>query len=567
MHQVTNASLVERFKVPKKKLRVPMPVYNADGTLNQLGKITEYVEVRMTVGDHSERIQLAVTKLSNPELFLGMDWLKDHNPSIDWTQGRLSFDRCPDACGYTAELGDVEDDEPCCPEPAMQLAEGEKLFAMDWQAYVNEGAQMRRVNIGGKGMQMVNDYIKEFKDVFSEAEFNALPERRPWDHVIELTPGFKPVNCKVYPLNPQEQKALDEFLEENLRTGRIRPSKSPMASPFFFIKKKDGSLRPVQDYRKLNEMTVKNRYPLPLIQELIDKLRQSRYFTKMDVRWGYNNIRIAEGDEWKAAFRTNRGLFEPTVMFFGLTNSPATFQTFMNHILRDEVIAGHVIVYLDDILIFTDSLEEHRPIVKRVLEILRKHKLYLRPEKCSFEKRSVDYLGTIVGNGELRMDPSKVSAVTDWPIPKNKKDIQSFIGFCNFYRRFIQGFSAIARPLTHLTKQVPWEWTETQQGSFETLKKALTSYPILRIPIDDAPFRVECDSSDFANGAILSQFIEGKWHPIAYRSRTLSETERNYEIYDKELMAITDSLQDWRQYLLGAEHVFEVWSDHKNLQY
>ena len=196
-------------------------------------------------------------------------------------------------------------------------------------------------------------------------------------------------------------------------------------------------------------------------------------------------------------------------------------------------------------MIFTDNLEEHRPIVKKVLEILRKHKLYLRSEKCSFEKRSVDYLGTIVGNGELKMDLTKVSAVTEWPVPKNKRDIQSFIGFCNFYRRFIQGFSAIARPLMHLTKQVPWEWTETQQESFETLKKALTSYPILRIPIDNAPFRVECNSSDFANGAILSQFIEGKWHPITYRSRTLSETGRNYEIYDKELMAITDSLQDW----------------------
>ena len=214
---------------------------------------------------------------------------------------------------------------------------------------------MCQVNIGGKGMQMVNDYIKEFKDVFSEAEFNVLPERRPWDHVIELTPGFKPLDCKVYPLNGPEQKALDAFLEENLRTGRIRPSKSPMASPFFFIKKKDGSLRPVQDYRKLNEMTVKNHYPLPLIQELIDKLKHSRYFTKMDIHWGYNNIRSMEGNEWKAAFRTNRGLFEPTVMFFGLTNSPATFQTFTNHILRGEIIAGHVIVYLDDILIFTDN--------------------------------------------------------------------------------------------------------------------------------------------------------------------------------------------------------------------
>ena len=171
----------------------------------------------------------------------------------------------------------------------------------------------------------------------------------------------------------------------------------------------------------------------------------------------------------------------------------------------------------------------------------------------------------IVGNGGLCMDLAKVSTVMDWPKSKNKKDMQSFIGFCNFYWRFIQGFSKIAQPLMKLTKAVPWDWTEEQQEAFDDLKKALTSYPVLRIPIDNAPFRVECDSSDYANGAILSQFIEERWHPIAYRSRTLSETERNHEIYDKELMAIVDLLQDWRQYLLGAEHVFEVWSDHKNL--
>ena len=247
-----------------------------------------------------------------------------------------------------------------------------------------------------------------------------LPERRPWDHAIELTPGSKPVDCKVYPLNLNEQKVLDDFLEENLRSGRIRPSKSPMASPFFFVKKKDGTLRPVQDYRKLNKMTVKNRYPLPLIQELIDKLKDAKVFTKMDIRWGYNNIRIKEGDEWKAAFRTNRGLFEPTVMFFGLTNSPATFQAFMNHILKPLIDDGHVIVYMDDILVFTNDLKTHREIVHEVLQILEENHLYLKPEKCTFESNYVDYLGIIVGNGTVRMDPKKVEAVKNWPTPQKK---------------------------------------------------------------------------------------------------------------------------------------------------
>ena len=235
--------------------------------------------------------------------------------------------------------------------------------------------------------------------------------------------------------------------------------------------------------------------------------------------------------------------------------------------LTDLIDEGHVIVYLDDILIFTDTPEQHKPIVVKVLETLRKHKLYLKASKCFFEQRSVDYFGTIVGNGEIRMDPSKVDTVTTWPVPKCKRDVQSFLGFCNFYRRFMQGFSLIAQPLTRLTKAIPWEWMSKEQEAFEHLKSALVSYPVLRIPINDAPFRVECDSSDFANGAVLSQLIDGRWHPIAYRSRTLTKTERNYEIHHKEMMAIIDSLQDWRQYLMGAAHVFEVWSDHLNLQY
>ena len=208
--------------------------------------------------------------------------------------------------------------------------------------------------------EMVPETYQSFKDVFDKKDFDELPPRRPWDHAIELIPGAKGQNsAKIYPLSPAEQKELDAFLDENLKTGRIRESKSPFASPFFFIKKKDGKLRPVQDYRKLNEQTIKNRYPLLLSQELIDKLKGAVYFSKMDVRWGFNNIRIKEGDEWKAAFLTNRGMFEPLVMFFGLTNSPATFQTMMNEILRTEINSGKVVVYMDDILVFTETLEEH----------------------------------------------------------------------------------------------------------------------------------------------------------------------------------------------------------------
>ncbi len=207
---------------------------------------------------------------------------------------------------------------------------------------------------------MVPEDYHSFRDLFSKESFDELPERRPWDHAIELIPNAKStLDCKVYPLNRNEQEQLDVFLDENLESGRICPSKSPFASPFFFVKKKDGTLRPVQDYRKLNEMTIKNRYLLPLISELIDKLRGAKHFTKLDVQFGYNNVRIKEGDEEKAAFRTNQGLYEPTIMFFGLTNSPATFQWMMNDIFHDLIGEGKVTIYLDDILIFSKSLKEH----------------------------------------------------------------------------------------------------------------------------------------------------------------------------------------------------------------
>jgi hypothetical protein len=259
---------------------------------------------------------------------------------------------------------------------------------------------------------------------------------------------------------------IDAFLEEALATGRIRQSKSPLGAPVFFIKKKDGKLRFIQDYRALNAITRKNRYPLPLIDDLIHRLKGVHYFTKLDVRWGYNNVRIREGDEWKAVFRTNRGLFEPLVMYFGLTNSPATFQTMMNEIFQDLITEGVVSVYLDDILIFTNSLEEHRRITRLVLDRMQEHKLYLRPEKCEFEKTKIKYLGVIISHNKVEMDPVKIAGVADWPTPSNKKEVQSLVGFVNFYRRFIPGFSHHACALFDLTmKDVRFIWGLPQEDS------------------------------------------------------------------------------------------------------
>jgi len=272
-----------------------------------------------------------------------------------------------------------------------------------------EGA--RRSTEAWKEPFILPDCVRGFESVFTKEDFDVLLEHRQWDHAIKLIPGSEPKSSKVYPLSLVEQKELDSFLEENLHTRRIRPSKFPMAAPVFFIKKKDSSLRLVQDYRALNSMMVKNKYSLPLISKLVSQLYGARYFTKLDVRWGFNNIHIKPGDKWKAAFQTNQGLFEPLVMFFGMTNSPATFQTMMNDIFWNLIAEGIVVVYLDDILIFTKMEEEHTQAVRQVLQVLKENKLFLRPEKCEFYKQQIEYLGLVISENEVFMDLVKVTGV------------------------------------------------------------------------------------------------------------------------------------------------------------
>jgi hypothetical protein len=619
---------VKSNRLTTRRLSKPVPVYNVDGTPNEAGSITEVADLILRYRNHSERTLFAITGLGKQNLLLGHTWLQKHNPEINWMTGEVKMSRCPAQCcsGCRDEIREerriqkaetrriarcsagplpthVEDSEDEDNLPALdkdteddaeeddpEFEDGDRLFTTSLhqpsvdiratstisqrlaEAFKRNNEPVKSGTSPVDPRSGVPDYLQEFDDVFSKESFDVLPESKPWDHAIELIPGEKSSvgGCKVYPLSPSEQKELDGFIQENLESGRIRPSKSPMASPVFFIKKKDGGLRLVQDYRALNQMTVKNKYPLPLISELVHQLRGAKYFTKLDVRWGFNNVRMKEGDEWKAAFRTNRGLFEPLVMFFGLTNSPATFQTMMNDIFRELIVEGVVVVYLDDILIFTETVEEHREVTRRVLKLLQDHKLFLKPAKCEFEKTKVEYLGVIISHNSVEMDPVKVAGVTDWPAPTNKKEVQSFLGFTNFYRRFIRDFSHHARPLFNLTKSdVKWRWTLEEQLAFDSLKAAVTSAPILTSPDNSRPFRIEADSSDFATGAVLSQQSpsDEKWHPVAFLSKSLSPVERNYEIHDKEMLAIIRAMEEWRHFLEGAEHQFEVWTDHKNLEY
>ena len=607
--QFLDTAFVKEHNLNTRKLPRAIPVYNVDGTLNKSGSIQEEVDVILTFKDHTEKTTFAVCDLGDKEAILGHTWLYHHNPEIDWRTGEVLFTRCPPQCHIQIQqkkkqkkkhrkeksgsflslppLIEIEEDSEDYTEEKEGNLEEEPEIEADDRVFVAFLAPREKINAtstvsqklaekshkddSGKRTfeEIVPPRYHDFKAVFSKESFDQLPPRKPWDHAIELKIGSEPQRCKVYPLSPNEQAELDAFLEENLKSGRIRPSKSPMASPVFFVKKKDGSLRLVQDYGKLNEMTIKNSYPLPLLSDIINKLSKAKYFTKLDIRWGYNNVRIKEGDEWKAAFRTNRGLFEPLVMFFGLTNSPATFQTMMNEIFIDLIDRGVVIVYIDDILIFTETLEEHREVTKEVLALLQKYNLYLNAKKCEFEKLKVEYLGLIISQGKIEMDPVKIEGVASWPEPTCVKDVQSFIGFVNFYRRFIEGFAETARPLHKLTrKDEAWKWSTEERTAFEELKKKVTSAPILIFPDPDKQYKVEMDASNYAYGGVLSQQGEdGKWHPVAFLSKSFNEVERNYDIHDKEMLAIIRGLEEWRHYLEGAKHTFEIWTDHKNLEY
>jgi hypothetical protein len=350
--------------------------------------------------------------------------------------------------------------------------------------------------------------FQKFLPLFDKVIADRLPPHRTYDHKIPLKDGFEPPFGPLYSLSRPELEALKVFLEENLEKGFIRQSSSPAGAPILFVKKGDGSLRLVTDYRGLNEGTIKNIYPLPLVRETLMRLSKATYSTKLDVRGAYNLIRMADGEEWKTAFRMRYGLFESLVMPFGLTNAPADFQRFINDVLSPflDIFAT---AYLDNILIYSDNLEEHREHVRQVLEKLSAAGLHHKPEKCEFYQKEVKYLGLIIGAEGIKMDPEKIAPVRDWPVPAKVCNVhsESFMGFANFYRHFIRGYSEVIRLLTPLTRKgITFQWGAEEQAAFAALQVAFTSAPVLRHFDYDRDVVVETDASDYVSAGVLSQF-------------------------------------------------------------
>lgn len=531
-------SLATRWGIPVIPLPEPIPARSLNGTLiTTVSYATPPVSLIVS-GNHREVTTLYLLESPSAPIVLGHPWLVQHGPHVDWSSNSvLSWSKfCHASC-----LGAASFPVSVC--PVLQV----------------EAADLKGVPV-------------EYHDlcqVFCKSRATSLPPHRPYDCAIELLPGTSPPKGHLFSLSGPEREAMDKYINESLKAGLIRPSSSPAGAGFFFVKKKDGSLRPCIDYRGLNDITIKNRYPLPLMSSAFELLQGAKVFTKLDLRNAYHLVRIREGDEWKTAFNTPTGHFEYRVLPFGLTNAPAVFQALVNDVLRD-MVNQFVFVYLDDILIFSPSLQVHTQHVRQVLQRLLENQLYVKAEKCVFHAQSVPFLGFVVSAGEIKADPCKVRAVAEWPAPDSRKALQRFLGFANFYRRFIRNFGQIAAPLTALTSpKVLFKWNTGAQEAFDKLKSRFISAPVLSIPDPERQFIVEVDASDVGVGAVLSQrsHEDGKVHPCAFFSHRLSPPERNYDIGNRELLAVRLALGEWRHWLEGAAQPFLVWTDHKNLEY
>ncbi|OAO89236.1 hypothetical protein AXX17_ATUG02470 (mitochondrion) [Arabidopsis thaliana] len=353
---------------------------------------------------------------------------------------------------------------------------------------------------------------------------------------------------------------LKKQLEELTDKGFVRPSSSLWGAPVLFVKKKDGTFRLCIDYRGLNKVTIKNKYPLPRIDELLDQLQGASWFSKIDLASGYHQIAIFEADVSKIAFRTLYGHYEFVVMPFGLTNNPAAFMKLMNNIFR-EFLDKFVIVFIDDILIYSRSRKEHVEHLRIVLQRLRDHQLFVKLSKCSFWQKKIGFLGHVISEDGVAVDPEKITTITHWPRPKNATEIRSFLGLAGYYRKFVEGFASIAKPLTHLTcKDAKFEWTEACEESFGKLKKHLTQTPVLVLPKAGVPYAVYTDASGTGLGCVLMQ--DGR--VIAYASRQLRKLKINYPTHDLELAAVVFALKVWRAYLYGEK--VQVFTNHKSLK-
>ncbi|KAJ9554331.1 hypothetical protein OSB04_018376 [Centaurea solstitialis] len=440
-------------------------------------------------------------------------------------------------------------------EEQAYLLESAERCAQLWSIDVSSD---RTSNLDSSKKEELSRLLKEFEEVFNLPK--KLPPKRSHDHSITLKQGSNPVNLRAYRYGALHKNIIEELVQDMLHSGVIRPSHSEFASPVVLVKKKDGSWRFCVDYRKLNQLTVKDQFPIPIVEELIDELHGSRYFSKLDLRSGYHQIRMRETDIGKTAFRTHEGLYEFVVMPFGLSNAPATFQGLMNSIFRP-YLRKFVLVFFDDILVYSQTWEKHVSHLRLVLQTLRQQSLYAKASKCTFGSGQVNYLGHVINGEGVTADPKKVEDMISWPKPTSLKELRGFLGLTGYYRRFVKDYGKIAKPLTDLLKKGAFGWNSQAEHAFSELKRSLTQTPVLALPNFSEPFTIETDASGAGVGAVLTQ----NKHPIAYFSKALGPRHMQLATYERELLAIVAAIDRWRGYVMGRP--FVIKTDHQALKH
>lgn len=472
-------------------LSVPSVVTIADGSSIQCS--SEIPNAEWSVQSFSFHSTLKLLPIGSFDMILGMDWLQAFSPmKVDWTQRQMTI---PYGAKHITPQGSQADGAPC------------NLL------------RLYQVSDSAHAPASVHPDIQQLLDSFSHlfAEPTALPPWRQCDHTIPLVPGAQPVAVRQYRYLPTLKSEIEAQVTDMLQQGIVWPSSSVFSSPVLLVRKKDGSWRFCVDYRQLNALTVKTKFPIPVIDELLDELSSAKYFSCLDLRAGFNQIRLAPGEEHKTAFQNHWGKFEFTVMAFGLTGAPNTFQGAMNSTLKP-LLRKCVLVFFDDILIYSATWEEHIQYLQQVFTLLSNDKWQIKLSKCTFGQQSVSYLGHVVSQSGVATDPSKIDSIQLWPEPKDVKQLRSFLGLAGYYRKFVRHFAVMAWPLTDLLKKgALFIWTSVHSEAFAALKHALVTAPVLSLPNFDKPFQLQTDASDAGVGAVLLQ--DG--HPLAFVSKAL----------------------------------------------
>lgn len=553
-HSFMSPKLARELGLPLQKASKPINVRFAKGEPHKTEEVALQVTLRCGTLEFVENFTLC--EMDEVDLILGDTFFEAHTVDVRRKPARLVVRR--DGKELVLKL-----------TRGPSIAGGKlNLVSLDQMLEQQFVVMAREEQVGHKGEVVqqplpkeIQEVLAKYKDVLTNELPKKLPPRREVDHKIEVIPGAEPPSKAPYRLNQKELMELKKQLNDLLERGYVRPSKSPYGAPVLFVDKKDGKLRMCIDYRALNKVTIKNNYPLPRIDDLFDRLAGAKYFSRIDLKSGYYQIRIADADVEKTACRTRYGSYEFLVMPFGLCNAPSTFTTLMNTIFREEM-DDFVIVYIDDILVFSKTAEEHARHLEAVLKKLRDNKLYANGEKSEFAQLEIEFLGHVVTGDGIKPDMKKVKAIQEWKRPSTQKGLRSFLGLANYYRRFIRNFSKIAKPLSDLLKKgVNQVWDEFCYQAFEELKNKLSSPPVLKFPEFDKPFEVHTDASDFAIGGVLMQ--DGR--PIAYESKKLDGCQRRWPTHEKELFAVVHCLKTWQHYL--GLHKTKVYTDNVSLKY